>query len=85
MIIFMDYRKMNVDILVQHRPDGKVVPLRFRLEDGTVVKIDRVLHSERASSLKVGGCGMRYAVMICGIERYIFEDEGIWYVEARTT
>jgi hypothetical protein len=81
----MDYRRMNIDIIVHHRPDGKVIPLRFRLEDGTTVNIDKVLHSERAASLKVGGCGIRYAVMIRGIERYIFEDEGVWYVEARTT
>ena len=81
----MEYRKMLVDMYAQHRHDGKVIPIKFRLEDGTIVKIDRFLHAERAASLKVGGCGIRYTVMIEGIERHIYEDDGVWYVEARTS
>lgn len=81
----MDYRKMIVDVYVKHRRDGKVIPLKLVLEDGTSVAIDRLLHSERAASTKVGGSGIRYAVMIRGIERYIFEDDDVWYVEARTS
>lgn len=81
----MEYRKMCVELVALHLPDGRVRPLKFRLDDGTVVKVDRFLHSERAASTKVGGCGIRYAVMIQGLERYIFEDDGVWYVEARVT
>ena len=78
----MKYRKMLVDMYAKHRRDGKVIPIKFHLEDGTAVKIDRFLHAERAASPKVGGCGMRYTVMIEGAERQVFEDDGIWYIEA---
>lgn len=78
----MLYRKMKIDVLCEHTRDGFTHPLRLRLEDGTIVNVDRFLCRERAASTKVGGCGMRYTVMIGGLMKYLFEDDGVWYVEA---
>lgn len=77
------YKKMMVDVIAVHLKDGSTRPLKFKLEDDMVVVIDRVKFCQRAASTKVGGGGMRYTVMIRGFERYIFEDEGKWFVEAR--
>jgi len=77
------YKKMFVDMIAVHTKDGSTRPLKFKLEDDTVVVIDRVKFCQRAASTKVGGGGMRYTVMIRGFERYLFEDEGKWFIEAR--
>ena len=41
------YRKMYVDIICEHKKDGSTLPIKFRLEDDTVVVIDRVKFSQR--------------------------------------
>ena len=39
----------------------------------------------RAASTKVGGTGLRYTVMICGKETYLFDEEnGKWFVEGKS-
>ena len=48
-----------------------------------VFKIDKVKDIRRAASLKVGGTGTRYTVIICGKESYLFNDENKWFVEAK--
>ena len=77
------YKKMFIDMIAVHLKDGSTRPLKFKLEDDTVVVIDRVKFCQRAASTKVGGGGLRYTVMIRGVERFIFEDEGKWFIEAR--
>lgn len=64
-------------------PDGHVRPMGFRWEDGRVYKIDRLLHAIPAPALKAGGQGMRYTVIIEGQERYIFCEDGRWFIEAK--
>ena len=44
-------------------------------------KIDRVMRVERAASTKVGGCGIRYTVMVEGLPRYLYDEEGKWFME----
>ena len=36
---------------------------------------------ERAASTKVGGCGIRYTVMVEGLPRYLYDEEGKWFME----
>lgn len=71
------YIRVNVDIL----PDGQVRPKYFYWKDGNRYSIDRVKYITKAASIKVGGCGTRYTVMVEGKERYFFEEEGKWFVE----
>lgn len=62
--------------------EGVLTPLSFRWEDGTIFEIDKVRERRNAASTKVGGCGVRYTVVIRQQERYIFEEDGKWFIEA---
>ena len=45
--------------------------------------IDRITDVRYATSLKAGGCGIRYTCRILGKERYIFLEENKWFVEVK--
>lgn len=77
------YRKVYVDVFALMRRDGVLLPKGFIWEDGSKHKIDRVLHAVPAASTKVGGRGIRYAVVINGMERYLYREENDkWFMEA---
>ena len=81
-------RKVFVSVLLAVDTDGKNRPYRIKFEDdpvyeNQVFKVDRVKDVRRAASLKVGGTGIRYTVIICGKESYLFNDENKWFVEAK--
>ena len=73
--------KINLDILVEHKSDGKVSPRTILWPDGRKFDIDKVLDVRWAPALKAGGVGMRYLCRVCGRERAIFEMRGMWFVE----
>ena len=73
--------KINLDILVEHRADGKVLPKMILWPDGRKFEIDKVLDIRQAPALKAGGIGTRYLCRICGREQAIFEVRGLWFVE----
>lgn len=73
--------KEYIKIFAIFTQDGKVIPKSFLFSDGNVYKIDRITDIRRKASLKTGGSGIRYTVMIGGNERYIFRDGDIWYME----
>ena len=81
-MIEKNYKKVFVNVTADMRPDGVIRPLYFRWTDGNKYEIDKVIKIERAASLKVGGCGLRYTVMVEGKERYFFLEDGKWFVEA---
>ncbi len=76
------YKKVYVGVNLRVSPGGVVRPLSIVWKDGCTYEITRVKHVVPAASLKVGGRGMRYTVVIEGKERYLFEDDGRWFVEA---
>lgn len=76
------YHKAYVSVIVKHQPDGQKTPLQITFEDGRKFDIDRVVECRRAAATKVGGTGIRYKIIIGGRERYIYEDDGLWFVEA---
>lgn len=79
-----DRRKVYVEVNVDHRSDGTARPNRIKFEDGRNYEIDRVKYVCRAASTKVGGTGLRYTVLICGAETFLFDEEnGRWFVEAK--
>ncbi len=55
-------RKTYVEVTAAFSPDGVVIPLTVKWENGELYAIDRVLDIRRAAALKVGGCGMRYTI-----------------------
>lgn len=77
--------KVYVWVNVDHLEDGTARPRRIKFENGEVYEIDRVKYCCRAASTKVGGTGLRYTVMICGQETYLFDEEnGKWFVEGKS-
>lgn len=83
----MEREKVYVNVILEHRADGNIFPRKIVWTDGHTYEIDRVKQKCRRASTKVGGTGIRYTVMICGVETYLFheffEDEGKWFVEAK--
>ena len=79
----MRYQKIYVAIELLMRTDGTMRPTQLIWENGVSYPIDRVLHVTPAASLKVGGCGIRYTVVIGGQQRHLFFENGRWFVEAR--
>lgn len=80
----MERRKEYVDIVLAVTADGFVRPVKLRFSNSEIYTVDRVVDVRRAASTKVGGSGMRYTVEICGQRTFIFEDDGRWFVEAKT-
>ena len=73
--------KVTLDIIVEHKADGKVLPKMILWPDGRKFAIDKVLEVKQAPAFKVGGIGTRYLCRICGRERALFEVRGLWFVE----
>lgn len=74
-------RKVYLKVRADHLPDGRIVPLMFRAEDGDAVRVDRVLDVREAPSLKVGGQGTRYTCRVGDKQIYLFHDTGKWFFE----
>ncbi len=68
-------------------PDGSIHPRSFVWEDGRRYRVDRIKDIRPAASLKAGGAGMRYTVLVHGKETYMFleEDHGMdrWFMERK--
>lgn len=75
------YAKVRADFL----PDGRIIPLMFRVGDGETVRIDRVLDVRQAASLKLGGQGLRYTCLAEDRRYYLFNDRDRWFVEPLPT
>lgn len=86
--------KVYVKVKACFRQDGTVVPTEIEWTDGRKYPIDRVTDIRQAASLKVGGQGDRYTVIINGRQKYLFFERstglfgsnlGRWFVEGRET
>lgn len=75
------YVKQPVAVIVAIDRDGQVRPKKFQWKDGRLYPIDRVCKAERAASTKVGGCGIRYTIMVGGIPRFLYDEDGKWFME----
>ena len=75
------YVKQPVAVVVTVSRDGQVRPKKFQWKDGHTYTIDRVTKVERAASTKAGGCGIRYTVMVEGLPRFLYDEEGKWFME----
>lgn len=76
-------KKRYVDVVALHREDGSVRPLSIVWEDGRRFKVDRILDTRRAASLKVGGTGVRYLVRIRDRDTFLFYENPRWFVEEK--
>lgn len=85
--------KVYVEVKVDFREDGVMLPREIIWEDGSRYEIDRVKQICQAAARKAGGQGDRYTVMINGRETYLFFERsanqtgnaiGRWFVERKT-
>lgn len=79
----MERIKKYVDVTVFNDKYGKIKPLSIIWEDGTTYSIDRIKRECKAASTKVGGCGVRYTIMVCGKETFLFHEDDKWFVEEK--
>lgn len=86
--------KVYVAVKADFRADGAMLPREITWEDGHKYEIDRVTDIRQAATLKAGGQGDRYTVMIEGHQSYLFFERsaeltgnniGRWFVERRNT
>ena len=74
--------KCFVKVRADFTLDGRVVPLKFRTEDGPAFTIDRIIDIRPAPSLKSGGQGMRYTCRVGDRMLFLFHDRTHWFVES---
>ena len=75
--------KRYVEVVASFDETGAVTPLAIKWGDGRSFTIDYVKEARRATSLKVGGTGIRYLVTICGQDTYLFYENPRWFVEEK--
>lgn len=83
--------KTYVDVNVDFDTDGTMKPREIIL-GGRAFEVDKVLDIRPAASLKVGGQGDRYTIMVLGRQSYLFFERcanitgcrlGRWFVEKK--
>ena len=79
----VEREKHYVEVVSRTTPEGQTWPLEIIWDDGRRFEIDRVLDCRRAASLKCGGTGMRYTIMVSGQPTYLFLERQRWFVEAK--
>ena len=85
--------KVYVQVKVDFREDGVMLPREIIWEDGVTYEIDRVLQITQAAAMRAGGQGDRYKIRVRGKESYLYFERsanltgnniGRWFVERRT-
>ncbi len=73
--------KEYVDVIVKHDKEGNIRPLAITMNED-VYEIDKIKQRCRAASLKFGGTGIRYTVVINGKLCFLYDEEnGKWFVD----
>ena len=84
--------KVYVQVKVDFREDGIMLPRKITWEDGREYEIDRVSDIRQAAAMRAGGQGDRYTIHIQGRQSYLFFERspnqtgnyiGRWFVERR--
>ncbi|MGM9601467.1 MAG: hypothetical protein ACI3W5_07785 [Faecousia sp.] len=84
--------KVYVDVKVNFRSDGVMIPASLIWEDGCSYEIDKVTDIRQAAAMKAGGQGDRYTIWVNGQPTYLFFERstsltgnviGRWFVERR--
>ena len=84
--------KVYVQVRVDFREDGIMLPRRITWEDGQKYEIDKVTDIRQAAAMRAGGQGDRYTIYVQGQQSYLFFERspnltgnyiGRWFVERR--
>ena len=76
-------RKAYVAVNLDVDEEGNLYPRAIRWRDGRVFVIERLKYKCRAASAKVGGGGIRYTIIVCGKESFLFHEGNKWFDEAK--
>ena len=85
--------KVYVQVKVDFRQDGIMLPRKITWEDGREYEIDRVVDIRQAAAMRAGGQGDRYTIKVGGKQSYLFFERspnqtgnciGRWFVERKT-
>lgn len=79
----MNCQKTFVEVMLKVDRHGNICPLGIIWGNGQVYEVDRLKLVCKAVSKKVTGGGTRYTVIVCGKERYLFQEGRKWFVEAK--
>jgi|LGVE01.1.fsa_nt_gb hypothetical protein len=79
------YCKTYINVIVEFKTDGEMIPLKIIWEDGRTFEIDRILDVRPGVSRKVGGQGIRYLCKIHNKEVCLYYDQPQWYLEAQVS
>ena len=74
--------KTYVNVFAVFDTTGQITPRAIIWEGGKRFVIDKIIRVEQRSSLRSGGAGLRYHVMIAGHERYLYLDDARWFIES---
>lgn len=78
------YRKTPVDVMVRHSTSGKLKPAAILYDDGNTYSIEKVTECFYAKAAKTDGEeALRYTIRVQGKETYLYEKDGIFFVEAK--
>lgn len=83
--------KQYVDCICLFNTAGEMIPKSIVWTDGREFEITHILDVRRKASLKAGGAGIRYKVVICGEQRELYFEDfnfnslvgGKWFVESK--
>ena len=84
--------KVYVQVKVDFREDGIMLPRKITWEDGREYEIDRVSDIRQAAAMRAGGQGDRYTIYVQGKQSYLFFERspnqtgnciGRWFVERK--
>ena len=74
--------KKYVDVIAKHNIDGNIFPLAVNFKNH-LYEIDKIKYCCRAASLKFGGTGMRYTIVVNGHICFLYnEDNGKWFIDS---
>ncbi|HPX32478.1 MAG TPA: hypothetical protein PLT36_03140 [Erysipelotrichaceae bacterium] len=73
--------KQFVDVICLNQKTGQIRPLYILWENGEKYPIDKITQIIPAASLKSGGMGLRFTCKIGNSYRYLFLEEGKWFIE----
>ena len=78
----MNKHKVIVRVLADHRTNGDIVPVRFKVPDHEAVNIDRAVNMGECPAHLAGGSGVKYHIRCEGREMTLFHGEDcIWFLE----
>lgn len=73
-------RKQYVEVIATHHIDGSVRPQQIIFAAGSIFDIEDVKGVKKVKTLSTFEIANRYTVQVKGIETFLYEDCGKWFV-----